>query len=332
MTLALRPRRVPHPRFPAFDSSARLETREHAATALGAFYEHVTAALVGGHRVRVDRSHGDNPDVVAGDQRFESKATSSGRWVLNREQLETYVTRPRMSYVLWHYRAPDAPLVSLGTVRALHDWCASHVRHVYVIAADLIPKILAHSPYAAPRYSNRRWGWNYFLPAARVRAVLERRVHRHPIPPWTHVVRDDLFAGARVCDVDVAAFPVTTIAPVSYFVSAHDQALAAAALVEFARDRLRVVLIPSSQPDATHKVRSVESRNPRWYEIFMERRIWQNPRNLRRKKPHRMGDRRRLVRAALELLAAGRAHPLGTWIGWELLGLLREAEEREARR
>lgn len=332
MTLALRHRRPHQPHFREWAPRRPLSTREHAATALGAFYEHVTAALVGGQRVRVDRGHGDNPDVVTPDGRlFESKATSSLRWVLNREQHDRFVKKPNAYYMLWAYAAGPHPLKDFGTVHALHDWCASHVRHAYVIAADLVERILAHSPYATPRYSNRRWGWNYFLFERRVQQVLAGLTHRYPIPPWTHVVRDEVFPGARVCDVDVAPFPVTSIVPTRYFVSSHDQALAAAALGELARDRLQVVLIPSTDPRASRggKVRAVVSTNPAWYQDFMARRMY---RTGRRRRARPAGDRRRWVRAALELLAAGRAHPLGAWIGWELLELLREADEREGGR
>jgi len=50
----------------------------------------------------------------------------------------------------------------------------------------------------------------------------------------------------------------------------EERALAARGLAELEVERLRIVLTPAPSPSfANHKVRTVESRNPKWYERFV---------------------------------------------------------------
>ena len=127
----------------------------------------------------------------------------------------------------------------------------------------------------------------------------------------------------------IGAFGVTYIVPTAYFLSVRDKLLAALAVQALDRERLRVTLVPSSRPGANRgdKVRVVETQNPAWYRAYLARRLHTyGARGSRRRRPRPAGNKRRKVRAALDLLAKGHASPHVRGTGWELLDLLREED------
>ena len=111
-----------------------------------------------------------------------------------------------------------------------------------------------------------------------------------------------------------------------------DVELAVVALHQLATEYHSVVLIPNKDGDG--KIRVADNHNPEFYRVFIHRREkpatkWRGrERYATRKHPQTRGGYRPLVKKALLRIVNRRPNPQRQWIGWELMEILRQEDER----
>lgn len=108
---------------------------------IGDLAERLTVELTGGVRHKTDSTADYCPDVVDGDDYFESKAAGRSRITfvyggrLHKEDLFTLQIK-RLWYVVWHHTAKTT---GIGTVEALEKLVLVSMKAVYVVP---FPKVL----------------------------------------------------------------------------------------------------------------------------------------------------------------------------------------------
>jgi hypothetical protein len=316
--------------LPGIDPSAVLRTYQQASGVVGEFFELLTARMVDGYRQGVSNLMGENPDVVAGDRNYESKAAGRGRWLLEATQTRAFAKDPKGRYVLWSYTTPPpGGLVQFGTVRQLHEWLAANITGCFVIPSHYPLLMLAGTEHEEPRQSEkagRFWGCNYWFRSKYLHSVLarERSIDAEfAIRTWP--TRAHFLAGVARID-----FMTTWMIDLPDDITPLDQALAREALRDLDEKRHQVDLIPCDRGPG--KKRIVVSRNPDWYRAFIQRRQiptrWRDRDRQMMPKNPRTSGRRQHVRRALERIRDNTPNPQRRWIGWELIEILRDHDAR----
>lgn len=289
------------------DVTMPIRSDEAASPVVGEFFELLTAAMVRGHRRAVFGRAGDNPDVVNGAGRvYESKASGRGRWLLEATQCHQLEQQPNACYVCWSYTQP-APggLKQHGTAGALRTWLAANITGCYVLPATYPRLILAETPHAAPRESQkagRYWGCNYWFRARYLQEVLagERRIAaRFSRRTWPCQLRPiggqvvSPFTVTRLFDIRVSGTTQGECPrcgrrrqPPCEIPTAHELALARVGLHELVTQRREILLVPMND-GSRRKRRIVAAVTPRWYRTLWDRR---NPDGL---VPRRFGSKRK---------------------------------------
>ena len=148
--MAVKKRKRPQPQYDLFYND-KLYSWQATSTAVGNFFEHLTAQLFEGYRVSVEDEFGNNPDVETVEGRsLESKGSRRSYWKITLEQLGRMVGREGAYYVLWRYERGGEKALhkQFEDTKELNDFLAANIRSCYVISPKYVRRLLSGKTYA----------------------------------------------------------------------------------------------------------------------------------------------------------------------------------------
>lgn len=148
--MAVKKKKRPQPQYDLFYND-KLYSWQATSTAVGNFFEHLTAQLFEGYRVSVEEEIGNNPDVETIEGRsLESKGSRRAYWKITLEQLGRMLNLKGSYYVLWRYERGGEKALhkQFEDTKELNDFLAANIRSCYVISPKFIRQLLSGDTYA----------------------------------------------------------------------------------------------------------------------------------------------------------------------------------------